>query len=91
MGDIKITWEQYPVKYNFITVRNDSSGRSDQLISGGIWLSEDYEEGIKNFVQGNSSSTDWIIPEIVVFYPKTRKLTYGVVGKSNIEMNCVIL
>ena len=85
-GDIKITWGEYPIEYDFMFYD------SDKLISGGIWLAEEYDgKNIENFVEGNASSTNWIDPAIVVFYPKTRKLSYGIVGKFSFQMNCVVL
>ena len=79
------------VEYKFISFGSDGSG-SPQLISGGIWLSEVYDqESIKNFVQGNALNTDWILPAIVVFYPEAKRLYYGIVGKFSYQMECVDL
>ena len=86
-GDIKITWEEHPVNYNFISVKFDEH----RLISGSLLLSKEYDENVEDFVQGNASNTKWIDPVIVVFYPKTRKLSYGIVGQFSFQMNCVVL
>ena len=90
-GDINITWKHYPVEYKFISWGNNSLG-SPQLVSGGIWLSEfNDDNSIEDFVNGNPFPTDWIDPAIVVFYPKERKLSYGIVGKFSYQMECVVL
>ena len=86
-GDIKITWEEHPINYNFIALKLDEY----RLISGGFLLSKEYDESVEDFVQGNASNTNWIDPVIVVFYPKTRKLSYGIVGQFSFQMNCVVL
>lgn len=89
-GDILITWDQYPVTYNFITLSGN------KLISGGIWLSveNDYQDKLKNMeniVLGYPLNTNFIEPVMAIFNFKTRKLTYGIIGQSGFQMGCVVL
>ena len=87
-GDILITWDQYPATYNFMGYV------SNRLVSGGTWLSEGItpdNDSLEKFLLGYPIENNFIESAIVVFNPKTRKLTYGIIGQSGFQMSCVVL
>ena len=86
-GDILITWDQYPVRYDFMGYG------SNRLVSGSIWLSEGIkiDDNLEKSVLGYPLKTNFIDTRMVVFNPKKRELTYGIIGKSGFQMGCVVL
>ena len=99
-GDLTITWDKYPVTYDFI------QGKYPRITSGGIWFKRnqyDVDTKIDELTRGTINQlvspidpytdSSWIQTVVVVFELDKRILTFSEIGKNGfgIRLNCVDL
>ena len=87
-GELQITWDEYPVKYHFMSLHNN------KILAGSVWqvMGKEMDINLERSIQNDIPDENWIQTGIVVFNLKTKQLAYGEVENPvRVNMNCINL